>query len=631
MKTVIIKEIRLLNFKGLRNLTVEFDPALTEIYGRNGIGKTSIFDGFTWLLFGKNSEDRKQFGIKTYDEAGNIIPKLPHEVSAVLLVDGEVVTLCRRFNEKWTKKRGSAVEEFVGHEEERLYNNVPCSVKEWNEKIAAICPEQVFKFITNPLFRMAGGITDEEIAAGNADFAALLASLTGKTMEEYKKEIAAKKRRLKTEIEAIPERIDERRRDVPEAEDWAALEEELRQKQEALAKVEEQINDASKAYAAANEERLATVRKISDLKNERLALELKIKDEVQALYRSDKAKQRAAAEDLERAKRDKAAAERDLANARREVEVCTDRRAELIKQWQSINARKLVFDENESRQQEITENFNRRNAADLEENNRRGKENKLRMEEVNQYISEIEEKIAEQVSIISEIEMSGILTAKLIEPDATPTIAANTEYIALGEQIAELEKEVSQPIAATEDDFLREGRDSLTVGIDALKSRLMKREQIEKNNQRIAELEKSLRMQSEELAQLEGIEFTMAAFSKARTEAIESKINGLFDFVKFRLFETQINGGEVETCEAMVNGVPFSDANTAGQFNAGIDIINAICRFEGISAPIFADGSESVNTLHPTQSQVIRLFVSLDDKLVIKHNGNPAQPKSLFD
>lgn len=206
-----------------------------------------------------------------------------------------------------------AVEEFVGHEEERLYNNVPCSVKEWNEKIAAICPEQVFKFITNPLyftsqsvdtqrsmlFRMAGGITDEEIAAGNADFAALLASLSGKTMEEYKKEIAAKKRRLKTEIEAIPERIDERRRDVPAEEDWAALEEELRQKQEALAKVEEQINDASKAYAAANEERLATVRKISDLKNERLALELKIKDEVQALYRSDKAKQRAAAEDLE--------------------------------------------------------------------------------------------------------------------------------------------------------------------------------------------------------------------------------------------------------------------------------------------------------------------------------------------
>lgn len=661
MKTVIIKEIRLLNFKGLRDLTVEFDPALTEIYGRNGIGKTSIFDGFTWLLFGKNSEDRKQFGIKTYDEAGNIIPKLPHEVSAVLLVDGEVVTLCRRFNEKWTKKRGSAVEEFVGHEEERLYNDVPCSVKEWNEKIAAICPEQVFKFITNPLyftaqsvdtqrsmlFRMAGGITDEEIAAGNADFAALLASLTGKTMEEYKKEIAAKKRRLKTEIEAIPERIDERRRDVPEAEDWAAIEAELRQKQEALAKVEEQITDAAKAFAAANEARLDKIRKIGDLKNERLALELKIKDEVQALYRSDKAKQRAAAEDLERAKRDKAAAERDRDNARRELETLTKRREELLEQWRSINGRRLVFDESEficptckrrfeieeieSRQQEITENFNRRNAADLEENNRRGKENKARMEEVQEYIRNCETRIAKLEATIAEIEASGILTAQFAEPDATPTIAANAEYIALGEHIGALKEEVTAAEPASDDELLREGRNSLVAGIDTLKSRLMKREQIEKNNQRIAELEKSLRLQSEKLAQLEGIEFTMAAFSKARTEAIESKINGLFDFVKFRLFETQINGGEVETCEAMVNGVPFSDANTAGQFNAGIDIINAICCFEGISAPIFADGSESVNTLHPTQSQVIRLFVSLDDKLVIKHNGKPAQTKSLFD
>lgn len=473
-------------------------------------------------------------------------------------------------------------------------------------------------------------------------------------MEEYKKEIAAKKRRLKTEIEAIPERIDERRRDVPEAEDWAVLEAELRQKQEALAKVEEQIADAAKAYAAANEARLDKIRKIGDLKNERLALELKIKDEVQALYRSDKAKQQAAAEDMERAKREKASAERDLANARREVEVCTDRRAELIKQWQSINARKLVFDENEficptckrrfeieeieSRQQEITENFNRRNAADLEENNRRGKENKARMEEVQEYIRNCEARIAKQETIIAEIEASGILTAKLVEPDVTPTIEADADYIALGRQIDALEKEVashteSEPESESKNELLCYGRNrnSLITEIDTLKSRLMKREQIEKNNQRIAELEKSLRTQSEELAQLEGIEFTMAAFSKARTEAIESKINGLFDFVKFRLFETQINGGEVETCEAMVNGVPFSDANTAGQFNAGIDIINAICRFEGISAPIFADGSESVNTLHPTQSQVIRLFVSLDDKLVIKHNGKPAQPKSLFD
>lgn len=67
-------------------------------------------------------------------------------------MNGEEISLCRRFNEKWQKRRGSAVEEFNGNEEERLFNEVPCSLKEWNDKIAALCDEQVFKFITNPLY-----------------------------------------------------------------------------------------------------------------------------------------------------------------------------------------------------------------------------------------------------------------------------------------------------------------------------------------------------------------------------------------------------------------------------------------------------------------------------------------------
>ena len=234
-KSVIIKKMEFLNFKGIRNMTVEFGRELTNILGQNGIGKSTVFDGFTWLLFGKDSHDRKTFNIKTLDANGVVIPRIPHEISAVLLVNGEEIELCRKYNEKWTKKRGSAAEEFVGHEEERLYNGVPCSVKEFNEKISAICSEEVFKFITNPLFftsqkmdvqrsmlfRMAGGISDEDVAQDNADFESLLACLTGKSLDEFKREISAKKRRIKTEVEMIPSRIDERKRDMPEEEDWS--------------------------------------------------------------------------------------------------------------------------------------------------------------------------------------------------------------------------------------------------------------------------------------------------------------------------------------------------------------------------------------------------------------------------
>ena len=85
----------------------------------------------------------------------------------------------------------------------------------------------------------------------------------------------------------------------------------------------------------------------------------------------------------------------------------------------------------------------------------------------------------------------------------------------------------------------------------------------------------------------------------------------MFSIVKFKMYEQQINGGEIETCEAIVGGVPFSDLNDAGKINAGLDIINAICGF-------VIDNAESVNELLPTKSQKIRLVVSKDKELVIE-------------
>ena len=125
MKKVIIKSMKLTNFKGLRDFTIEFNDSMTSVLGKNGSGKTTIFDAFTWLLFGKDSEDRKSFNIKTLDAQGVAIHRIPHEVSAILTVDDdegidEEISLCRRYSEKWQKKRGSATEEFKGHEEERF-------------------------------------------------------------------------------------------------------------------------------------------------------------------------------------------------------------------------------------------------------------------------------------------------------------------------------------------------------------------------------------------------------------------------------------------------------------------------------------------------------------------------------
>lgn len=648
MKKVIIKRLSLLNFKGLREFQIEFSDSMTSVLGKNGSGKTTIFDAFTWLLFGKDSEDRKSFNIKTLDAQGVAIPRIPHEVSAILTVDDEEISLCRRYSEKWQKKRGSATEEFKGHEEERLYNDVPMSVKEWGEKIAAICSEEVFKFITNPLyfsaqktdvqramlFRMAGDISDAEIAAGNEDFTALLASLTGKTMEEYKREIRAKKSRIKAEIDGIPERIDERKRDMPEAENWMLLDADLNTKKSQLSDIEKAIADKSQAYKNASDTRLKLQQKLSNLRQEKQNREFKIKESVQSDYYAECKSQRELNDNLSLAQNELSRVRSEMQGYQKDLEALKAKRETLIAEWREIKARTLQFkddeficptckrpldiDDIERKQNEMTANFNTKKASDLEENNRKGQQVKKNTQETEALIKKCEERISELESRIETIKNNPLYGKSLVAPDAAPAIEADEEIKNLIQQIAELEETVNTPIDVPDTAELNEQKKSITDEIDAIKAKLAKKETIERNEARIKELEKQLREQSEELAQLEGIEFTMAAFSKARIEAVENRINGLFSLVKFKMFEQQINGGEVETCEATVNGVPYSDLNNAMTINAGLDIINAICKSEGITAPIFIDNAEAVNELLPTQSQMIRLVVTDDEALRIQ-------------
>jgi hypothetical protein len=80
------------------------------------------------------------------------------------------------------------------------------------------------------------------------------------------------------------------------------------------------------------------------------------------------------------------------------------------------------------------------------------------------------------------------------------------------------------------------------------------------------------------------------------------------------MFKQLINGGEEECCEALVNGVPYADVNTAGKINAGLDIINALSKYFGVNAPITIDNRESCTEIIDTDSQIINLIVSPSDK-----------------
>ncbi len=94
-KSIFLEKLSLRNFKGIKELDIDFSN-ITNIYGDNATGKTSIFDAFTWLLFDKDSQDRSKFDVQPLDENNNVIHMLETEVEAVIQIDGVNVVLEKR-------------------------------------------------------------------------------------------------------------------------------------------------------------------------------------------------------------------------------------------------------------------------------------------------------------------------------------------------------------------------------------------------------------------------------------------------------------------------------------------------------------------------------------------------------
>ena len=148
-----IKSITLRNFKGLRDVSFDFDGRNATIIGDNGTGKTTIFDALTWVLFGKDSHNSTDIDIKTIDATGEPMHRAEHFVEVALDVDGSTQTLRRTYREIWSKPRGSSDLRFVGHESAFAVNGVEVGTKAAYDKIISEwINDDVFRMLTDPMY-----------------------------------------------------------------------------------------------------------------------------------------------------------------------------------------------------------------------------------------------------------------------------------------------------------------------------------------------------------------------------------------------------------------------------------------------------------------------------------------------
>lgn len=632
MQEIRLNLMRLRNFKGIRELDIRLDGRDVNISGDNGTGKTTVIDSFMWLLFGKDSLGRADFGIKPTDKEGNVIHQLETSVEAVFTIGGEERTFKKTLSEVWTRKRGAAEAEFTRNENNFFIDGVPKKKTEYTAAIKEIIDEDTFKILTNPLYfnesinwkdrrsvllSICGEVTDAEVISANPELEPLLPMLKGRSVSDFKDITASGMKNINRELDTIPVKIDEAERAKPSAE---AMEADLTRK----AALEQEIEDLRiKGFDITNGSEVAQKRqKVQNLRRELDTVGLgfdptadSLNQEI-ALLSNQRLGEQYTADKLDGTLRGYTA---DVAR------LC-DMRIKLGEQWDQVAG------------EQFTDNICptcHRELPDEEVEVRRNQFNGKKAERLDQI--EVEnDRLAQAIQVVkgNHDKTEELLKSTIAKIDElTAAIAAKEDALrahraqkakddeAKREAIREDITRVTAEIQALEQNVAPALAD-IDAKISAMQAELRpvivaiaNREAAERQERRIAELKAQQVQLAKEYSTLERGLYLAERFIVAKVNMLNERINQKFRYAKFKLFDQQINGGINEVCEVTYLGIPYKDLNNAARVNIGLDIINTISAHYGIVAPILLDNAESVNRLFHTDAQQLRFYVSNDPKL----------------
>lgn len=625
-------KLRLQNFKGIKNSEFDFGGINATIYGDNATGKTTVFDSLCWLLFGKDSLDRADFEIKTL-ENGEPIHKVNHEVEAEFLNDdGNSFTLRRVYREKYSSPRGGDTK-LTGHTTDYFVNDVPVKEKEYKQYINDVIAEDVFKLITNPLYfneqyswqnrrklllEISGDIKDDEVINSRSELTRLAELLNGRTVDEQRKIVAAKKTAINKELDMIPVRIDEALRnkaDISASED--KLKADIKVFDEAIKKLDEQKSIIINGFNATEKRS----------KIDEIGRQLKARQsEVLSIYNSEKQRKRGEYEALlTQLKIIESEHDRytDMAyDLQKDIGRESSRIESLCVEFDTFNAQEFNKEAcptcgqplPEDKQEELESAFNSKKAAKLEELQALIES----AEKLNaSYVEQREVLLVKADGLTKEIEdKTKAYETKFKEYESylEPNVEDDPDYKELKAELFLLEldegEEADDREVARLDDEIKAVKEKRA----ALETELNKYTLNADIQKRVIELENQQQKLADEKNLLDETSFLIDEFVKAKVDMLEESINSHFEYARFKMFNVLVNGNIEECCETTYKGVPYRSMNNAARMNVGLDIINALTKFYNVTAPVFIDNAEAVTDFIKCNSQTIKLVVDADFK-----------------
>jgi len=630
MNVLTINKLTLKNFKGIKDFTLE-PNGNTSVFGDNGTGKTTVQDGVSWLFFGKDSQGKSDFQLKPVTKDGQERHNLETEVEGGFEYNNKTIVLRKRFYEKYTKKRGTAKQEFTGHTTDYFIDGVPAKKKGYDSKIAEIIDINAFKLVTNPmefnhlhwtarrqiLLEMCGDVTDQDVIDSDKNLKRLSDILGDCAIDDHKKKIQAKKREINKELEQIPARISENQEVVknavqPDPKEKASLEKALKENKEALRAL--QSNEALSAKRTRLNEVNGEIQKAINKANDERAAERK------PIY--------AAIDKLETDRRGIAGiitlAKESIVKDERRNEISSEAINKVRDRWYEEDEKQPSDDNScptcgqdlpEDQVKSTIDLFNKMKAERLEKINKEGVTLKNSIDARTKSIDEANVSIDTHQKLIDKIDKS--LEAEKAKLNSEQG-QIDTDTLDKEKKALELEISALKNGSLTQEETAKQEINEVQGKLDIYRQSEATWKAAEKSSARIDELTAQEDNLAAEFEKLESELFLIEKFIVAKVGMLEGQINEKFELARFKMFNTQVNGGIEECCETLFNGVPFNHGlNNAARINVGLDIIKSLSDFYEFQAPVFIDNAESVNEITPMDCQVINLVVSRDKKLTV--------------
>lgn len=671
MKKILIDKICLRYFKGVVNKEIVLGDNINVVKGRNGIGKSTIADAISWVLFGTNQAGAPKFGIKTKDKDGREIEDVAHSVEISLSVqDEQEGMMCYVLTRTLTETRkddGSVTNNYTYKVDGEVE-----TAGDFKKVVDAICPEEVFRLCSSPysftqmdwseqrkrLNEMFGVPSVEDVTGGDKKYDAIKELLEKDDVDKILKHLNYKRKEVQKNLDEVPVRLEALKNVLPKAEDWAAVEKLILEKRKEITETRKNLNtidnggaDFIRKYQNISTLNLDHKRKriMEESAQRRLGEIIKANAEAKTACKKAVAEAEQNVEDLKQKLKSFDVA---LVKCDARMNELDAEKADGKEKWKLIKARKWEWNEDdafcptckqalpEDQVQKIMEEskktFLNNQASDLKklgDDAARIKEEVKKCEENTEYFktqqkatqTQLDKAEAELIEARKALEEQ---TNKEEEKVSVETLLAEKpEYKQVCDRIKKIEAEQENPAdegMSEEDKKLKADVEKKLKDLESerevLASRLAVKAQWEKVNAQIVGLQEERTQWKEQVDSLDEKIKAASDFQKRSCEVLEENVNRRFKLVRWKMFRRQLDGTDKPWCECSVDGVPYSDLNTADKINAGLDINAALKEYYGVDAPCVIDNAESILKPLYRGGQQIRLTVTEDENIIIEQH-----------